>query len=345
MAILGPGMMISTNMLAITIIWLSAYRIDAGNLQIGDMMAFIQYAMQIFISLMMITMILVMLPRAIASTERIKAVFAQPFQVTGPEQSGDVSPPSMPVRSGHLSFNDVTFRYPNAKTPSVNRVSFEAYSGETIAIIGCAGSGKSTLLDLLLRYYDVESGEIMIDGVNIRQMPQESLRAQIGYVPQHAVLFAGSMYENIRMGKQDATDEEVHQACKIALASEFIEQMPDGYNTVISQGGKNLSGGQRQRLCIARALVRHPKIYVFDDSFSALDYYTDARLRAKLKEETREAIVVIVTQRVSHIIRMDRIFVMDNGRIIGSGSHHELLETSAIYKEIVYSQLSEKEIG
>ena len=340
MATLGPGMMFTMNVLAITIIWAATFRIDAGNLQIGDMMAFIQYAMQIFFSLMMMTMIFVMLPRAIASAERISAVFAMQPAITDPEH-----PVTFTEHKGYLAFNDVTFRYQKAEKPSVHHVSFTAKPGETIAVIGGTGAGKSTLLDLLLRYYDVESGEITIDGVNIRQMSQENLRAQIAYVPQHAVLFAGSVYDNIRMGKQDATDEEVQHACKIAQASEFIEQMPDGYDSMIAQGGKNLSGGQKQRLSIARALVRKPKIYIFDDSFSALDFTTDARLRAALKEETRESTVIVVAQRVSSIMNADRILVMDNGRITGSGTHRELLQTNEIYKEIVYSQLSESEIG
>ena len=340
MAILGPGMMLIMNVLAIVIIWAATFRIDAGNLQIGDMMAFIQYAMQIFMSLMMMTMIFVILPRAFASGERINEVFNLQTAIIDSEHKL-----SFTENRGLLEFNEVTFRYRQAEKPSVNCVSFTAHPGETIAIIGGTGAGKSTLLDLMLRYYDVESGAIMIDGVDIRQISQKELRNQIAYVPQHTVLFSGSIYDNVRMGKEDATDEEVHHACKIAQATEFIEQMPDGYHSVISQGGKNLSGGQKQRLSIARALVRKPKIYIFDDSFSALDYQTDARLRATLREETREATVIMVAQRVSSIMHADKIVVMDNGTIIGSGTHHELLKTNEIYKEIVYSQLSESEIG
>ena len=343
MAILGPGMMLAMNILAIAIVWAATFRINAGDLQIGNMMAFIQYAMQIFMSLMMMTMIFVMLPGAFASGERINEVFKQQPSVADPFMDNNVN--EQPSVSNQLVFSDVTFRYQQAETPSVDHVSFEAHAGETIAIIGGTGAGKSTLLDLILRYYDVESGAIRIDGVDIRHISQEKLRAKIAYVPQHAVLFSGSIYDNIRIGKKDATDDEVHHACEIAQASEFIEQMPDGYHSMISQGGKNLSGGQKQRLSIARALVRKPEIYIFDDSFSALDYQTDARLRATLKEETKNATVILVAQRVSNIIHADRIVVMDKGAVSGCGTHGELLKTNEIYKEIVYSQLLENEIG
>jgi len=339
MALLGPGTMFIMNGLTIAIVWVATFRIDAGSLQIGDMMAFIQYAMQIFISLSMMTMIFVLLPRAFASGERISEVLKMQTTVL------DAANPVVCVENrGRIVFNDVTFRYKQAENPSVNSVSFAAYPGETIAIIGGTGAGKSTLLDLMLRYYDVESGSIEMDGVDIRQVPQEVLRAQIAYVPQHAVLFSGTVYDNVRMGNEGATDEEVRHACRVAQASAFIEQMPEGYNSMISQGGINLSGGQKQRLSIARALVRKPKVYIFDDSFSALDYQTDSQLRLALKEETREATVMIVAQRVSSIQHADKILVMDNGCVIGMGTHQELLKTNEVYREIVHSQWSENEI-
>ncbi|MCL1973983.1 MAG: ABC transporter ATP-binding protein/permease [Bacteroidetes bacterium] len=340
LALLGPGTMLIMNVLIIVIIWASSSRIDAGTLQIGDMMAFIQYAMQIFMSLMMMTMIFVLLPRAMASSERINAVFAQQPTVSDPDHP--VTPTQI---TGNLTFDDVTFRYQQAENPSLQHISFRACPGETIAVIGGTGAGKSALLDLILRYYDVERGAILLDGQNIRQFSQETLRAHIAYVPQHTVLFSGTIYDNIRKGKQDATDEEVRHACAIAQASEFIEQMPDGYDSEIAQGGKNLSGGEKQRLSIARALVRKPKIYLFDDCFSALDYHTDARLRMALKEETITSTVLVVAQRVSSIMHADRILVMDQGRITGIGTHDQLLQTNDIYKEIVHSQLTEDEIA
>ncbi|MCL1932190.1 MAG: ABC transporter ATP-binding protein/permease, partial [Candidatus Azobacteroides sp.] len=340
MAVLDPIMIISMNGLSIVIIWLASFRIDAGNLEIGDMLAFIQYATQILMSLMMMTMMFIMLPRAFVSIERINQVLMMKSQISDPEKPLTVS-----EGKARLSFEQVTFRFNQAENPAVNHVSFSAQSGETLAVIGGTGSGKSALVNLILRYYDVESGEIRFNGTDIRSVTQEDLRSRIGYVPQSSVLFSGTIESNIRMGKSDATDEEIRRACTIAQASSFIEQMPNGYQSPISQGGTNLSGGQKQRLAIARALVGKRDIYIFDDSFSALDFKTDAQLRTALKTETKEAIVIIVAQRISSILNADRILVMDKGAVVAIGTHTELLKSSPLYREIVLSQVSEKEIN
>ena len=340
MAILEPIMIISMNGLSIAIIWFASFLIDAGSLEIGNMLAFIQYAMQILISLMMMSMIFIMLPRAFVSAERINQVLSMKSEISDPEKPATVS-----ESKTQITFREVTFRYEHAENPAVNHVSFTAQSGETIAVVGGTGAGKSALVNLILRFYDVESGEILFNGVNIRSITQEDLRSRIGYVPQSSVLFSGTIESNIRMGKPDATDEEVRSACTIAQAASFIEQMPDGYQSSVSQGGTNLSGGQKQRLAIARALVGKKDIYIFDDSFSALDFKTDAQLRAALKNETEEAILIIVAQRVSSILNADCILVMDKGLITGAGTHAELLKSSPLYREIVLSQLSEEEIN
>jgi ATP-binding cassette subfamily B protein len=304
------------------------------------MLAFIQYASQILLSLMMMTMMFIMLPRAFVSAERISQVLSMESGISDPEKPATVS-------SGktQLTFRNVTFRFDRAENPAVNNASFAAQSGETIAVIGGTGSGKSTLVNLILRYYDVESGEILFNGIDIRSITQEDLRNRIGYVQQSAILFSGTIESNIRMGKPDATDGEIRRACEIAQASSFIEQMPGGYQSEVSQSGTNFSGGQKQRLSIARALVAKKKIYVFDDSFSALDFKTDAQLRAALKKETEKSIVIIVAQRVSSILNADRILVMDKGTIVATGTHTELLKSCPLYREIVLSQLSEEEVN
>ncbi len=339
MAILNPSMTICMNLLTIAIVWFASFRIDKGSLMVGDMMAFIQYAMQIFMALMMITMIFVALPRAFASAERIRQVFDLKADITNPEKS---IPPIK--KKGAVCFRNVTFRFNGAEIPAVNDISFTANPGETVAIIGGTGSGKSALIGLIPRYYDVESGEIQIDDVDIRNMKQEDLRSNIGFVPQKAVIFSGTINENIRMGKPDATDEEIHTACRIAHATEFIESMPGTYESMLAQGGVNLSGGQKQRLSIARAIVRKPLIYIFDDSFSALDFKTDAAVRAGLKKETKNATVIIVAQRVTSIRHADKILVMERGCLCGMGTHDELMSTNEVYREIVASQLSEEEL-
>ncbi|MEO5953072.1 MAG: ABC transporter ATP-binding protein, partial [Chloroflexia bacterium] len=258
----------------------------------------------------------------------------------------DPATPAIPTQHrGILEFRDVTFSYPGAEEPAISNISFTANPGEVVAIIGGTGSGKSTLVNLIPRFYDIDSGAILVDGTNIRDMSQETLRSKIGLVSQQAVLFSGSITNNIKFGKEDATTEEIERAAATAQATEFITNMPDTYNSTIAQGGTNVSGGQKQRLSIARALVRHPEIYLFDDSFSALDFKTDARLRAALRKETADSTVLIVAQRVSTVLDADKIIVLDEGRVVGMGRHKELLRSNEIYREIVASQLSEEELA
>lgn len=303
-------------------------------------MAFVQYVFQIMFSFLMASFMFVMVPRAQASAVRINEVLAME-----PEFHDPASPKNAKAQKGYVEFKDVSFRYPGAEQPVLADISFKAKPGEVTAIIGGTGSGKSTLIQLIPRFYDVENGSVLVDGVDVREMTQEALRRKIGFVPQKAVLFTGTASENIRFGKEDATDEEVRSAAATAQALDFIQEMEQGFDSAISQGGSNLSGGQKQRLSIARALVRKPEIYIFDDSFSALDYKTDARLRAALRHETGEATVLIVAQRVSTVVDADRIIVLEDGRIAGMGTHKELLADCGVYREIVASQLSEEEIA
>ncbi len=339
MAFMMPIMMLVMNLTVVGIIWFGGIRIDNGAMQIGDLMAFIQYIMQIMFALIMASMMFVMIPRASVSAKRINEVLEMEpaFSDEGTEKAN--------LEKGTLQFEHVFFSYPGAEEPALSDISFKAERGETTAIIGGTGSGKSTLIHLIPRFYEVSSGTIRLNGVDIRSASQEEIRAKIGFVPQKAVLFTGTIADNIRFGKQDATQEEIEHAATIAQAHEFISKMKDGYQAEIEQGGSNVSGGQKQRLAIARALVRKPDIYIFDDSFSALDYKTDAKLRAALKEETRDAAVLIVAQRVSTVIDADQIIVLDNGKIAGMGTHKDLLETNEVYREIVASQLSEEEIA
>ena len=340
MATAMPLMMVTMNFMAIAIIWFGGLRIDQGTMQVGSLMAFIQYVMHIMFSLIMVSMMFVMIPRASASAVRINEVLD-----TVPEISDGEAAKSGYATKGHVEFRNATFSYPGAEKPVLHDISFEAKPGEVTAIIGGTGSGKSTLVNLILRFYDVETGSILINGVDIRDMSQEDLRAKIGFVPQKAVLFSGTVADNIRYGKEEATSEEVEWAAEIAQATEFITGMKDGFDSVVAQGGTNLSGGQKQRLSIARALVRRPEIYIFDDSFSALDFKTDARLRAALKGETSESTVIIVAQRVSTVMDADRIIVLDNGEVAGMGTHRDLIKTCNVYREIVMSQLSEEELA
>jgi ATP-binding cassette subfamily B protein len=309
-------------------------------MQIGSLMAFMQYAMQILFSMLMLSMLFIMLPRASAAAIRVNEILDTEPGILDPENEVACS-----IDRGHVAFENVSFRYHGAEKPALSGISFTAKPGEVTAIVGSTGSGKTTLVNLLPRFYDVEEGRVLVDGQDVRTMTQECLRRKIGFVPQKALLFSGTIAENIRVGKPDATDEEVRRSAEIAQADEFINAMDGGYGHDISQGGTNVSGGQKQRLSIARALVRRPEIYIFDDSFSALDFKTDARLRAALKHEIAEATVLIVAQRVGTVMDADRIIVLDEGKVVGIGTHRSLLSSCPVYKEIVSSQLSEEEIA
>ncbi|MCT4791711.1 MULTISPECIES: ABC transporter ATP-binding protein [Exiguobacterium] len=339
MAFLMPVMMLVMNLTVVGVIWFGGIRINNGGMQIGDLMAFIQYVMQIMFALVMASVMFVMIPRAAVSAKRINEVLEmEPTMVDAGTASAD-------QERGTLVFDGVTFSYPGAEAPVLSDISFTARPGEITAVIGGTGSGKSTLVNLIPRFYDVTEGSIQVNGVDSQAVPQEELRSKIGFVPQKALLFTGTIAENIRFGKEDATDEEIRHAAQVAQATDFIERMPDRYESMIEQGGSNVSGGQKQRLSIARALVRKPDIYVFDDSFSALDFKTDATLRKALKQETQDATVLIVAQRVSTVMDADQIIVLEEGRVAGIGTHDELYETNEVYQEIVKSQLSEEEIA
>lgn len=340
MAAMMPLMMLIMSLTSVAIIWFGGIRIDQGDMQVGAMMAFIQYATQIMFSLIMVSMMFVLIPRAQASAVRINEVLEMEPEIIDPDL-----PDNVQKQRGYVEFKDVTFSYPGAEEPAIRNINFSAKPGEVTAIIGGTGSGKSTLISLIPRFYDIEGGNILIDGVDVRSMTQEALRAKIGFVPQKAVLFSGTITENIKYGKEDATEEEVKNAAEVAQAMEFISNMNDGFDSEIAQGGSNVSGGQKQRLSIARALVRRPEIYIFDDSFSALDFKTDAKLRAALKSEIKEATAIIVAQRVSTVMDADRIIVLDEGQIVGMGTHKELLSSNEVYREIVSSQLSEEELA
>ncbi|WP_436663496.1 ABC transporter ATP-binding protein [Alicyclobacillus acidoterrestris] len=338
MASLTPAMMIILNFSTIAIVWFGGIRIDHGDMQIGSLMAFIQYVTQILFSIMMVSMMFFVIPRATASAARINEVLHMVPEIQEPHQ------PVQPTgEKGTIAFEDVTFSYPGAEHPAIEHISFQAKPGQVTAIIGGTGSGKSTLVSLIPRFYDVDAGRILVDGVDIRDMSQQVLRQKIGFVPQRAVLFSGTVADNLRYGKEDATDEEIRHAADIAQATSFILEMEDGFEAHLDQGGMNVSGGQKQRLSIARALVRRPEIYVFDDSFSALDFKTEAKLQAALRQELQEATVIVVAQRVSTVMDADQIIVLDAGQVVGIGRHRELLDTCQVYQEIVSSQLAEEE--
>lgn len=339
-ALMQPFMMLILNFTMVTVVWVGAHQIDAGDLQIGDMLAFMQYAMQAIFAFLMLSMIFMMVPRAAVSARRVLEVLETTPSVRDPDQ-----PVTAPRREGVVEFRNVTFAYPGAEEPVLRDISFRAEPGQTTAIVGPTGSGKSTLISLIERFYDVTAGQVLVDGVDVREMTQQDLRARIGYVSQRAMLFSGTIESNIRAGDETIDIDALHGAATTAQALEFIEQSDERYDRPIAQGGANVSGGQKQRLAIARAIARRPDIYIFDDSFSALDFRTDALLRAALKEETANRTVLIVAQRISTIMHAEKIIVLDDGVIVGQGRHADLVRTNPVYREIAASQLSDAEMA
>ncbi len=341
MALMMPTMMLIMNGITILIVWNGSHSIDAGTMQVGDMMAFIQYTMQIIMAFLMISMVSVMLPRATVSAGRIDEVLSTEYVVKDPVASIKLQED----KKGILKFNNVSFKYPNAEENVLSNITFTAMPGETTAFIGSTGSGKSTLINLVPRFYDVTDGEILLDGIDIRKVSQHDLREKIGYVPQKGVLFSGTIESNLKYSGKSITDEDMIKAAEIAQATDFIKGTKESYNTEISQGGTNVSGGQKQRLSIARAIAKKPEVYIFDDSFSALDFKTDAALRKALKKETLNSTVLIVAQRISTILHAEQIIVLEEGRIAGIGTHNELMKTCDVYKQIALSQLSKEELA
>jgi ATP-binding cassette subfamily B protein len=340
MALFMPMISLIMNLTIVCIIWFGGHQIDRTGMPVGSLMAFIQYIMQIMFSLVMVSFLFVIIPRASVSAGRINEVLNISPEIRDPDH-----PAESDERVKTLEFRDVTFRYPGAEQPALSHVSFSAEPGKITAVIGGTGSGKSTLMNLVLRFYDIDDGQILINNTDIRDMKQEALRSRIGLVTQQSVLFTGSVADNIRFGRENASEEEVVHAAETAQAHDFISKLTDGYEEAVAQNGRNFSGGQKQRLAIARALIRKPEIYIFDDSFSALDYRTDADLRKALRSEINDSVVLIVAQRVSTVMDADRIIVLEDGFIRGAGTHEQLMETCPVYNEIVLSQMEKEEIA
>ena len=340
MMLLDPIMTLVMNFSSVAIVWFGAHLISSGNLQIGNMMAFLEYAMQVIISFLLLSMVFIMVPRAAVSVKRVGEVLDTLPSIVDPP-----APQQLPDdATGKIEFKDVTFTYPDADLPVLSNINFTAEPGQTTAFIGSTGSGKSTLINLIPRFYDVSAGQILLDGVDIRQLKLEDLYDQIGYVPQKGVLFSGTIASNIKYGNAKASQKLVEKSAKIAQATEFISELKNGYKNEIAQGGSNVSGGQRQRLSIARAIAVEPNVYIFDDSFSALDFKTDAKLRLALAKETKHKTVLIVGQRINTIMNADKIIVLDEGKIVGQGTHQELMKNCQVYQEIAASQLSEDDL-
>ena len=333
-------MMLIMNLLTVGIVWVGAHKIDAGSMQVGSMTAFITYAMMIVMAFLMLTAMSIMLPRAAVAAERIDEVIRTESSIEDAK-----NPEELREHKGVIRFSHVSFRYPGAEADVLEDIDFTAEPGKTTAIIGSTGCGKSTLVNLIPRLYDVTGGSVTLDGQDIRNIRMEDLREEIGFVPQKGVLFSGTIASNLRFGKRDASDEEIKEAAAIAQAADFIEEKQEKYDSDIAQGGSNVSGGQKQRLAIARAIAKQPKIYVFDDSFSALDLKTDVALRKALASKVKDSTVIIVAQRISTILHAEQILVLDDGKIVGKGTHEELLKNCETYQQIARSQLSAKELG
>ncbi|MEA4903049.1 ABC transporter ATP-binding protein [Desulfitobacterium sp.] len=341
MALMMPAMMLIMNLVTVIIVWVGAKQVSSFQMGIGDMMAYMQYAMQIIMAFLMMSMMFIMFPRAAVAADRVAEVLEKEASITDPEKPVSFRKDFQPT----IEFRHVNFAYPGGEDDVLHDINFVAKAGQTTAIIGSTGSGKSTLLNLIMRFYDVTSGEVLVDGQDTRTVTRRSLREKIGYIPQKSILFSGSIKSNLSYGDKNATQATLEKAAEIAQATEFIATKEEGYDSIIAQGGTNISGGQRQRLSIARALAKNAPIYLFDDSFSALDLKTDRNLRAALNRETKKSTILLVAQRVSTIMNAEQIIVLDNGEIVGKGTHNELLKTCEVYQEIAYSQLSEEELA